>query len=127
MSQNEGDARESQKETPSGTFLRPARRPVLDPNQTVVPDPSLVDFSFLLEPPAGKHGFLKAGKDGNLYFEDGTLARFTGADFVGRQAMRDVRTSPRSAFTRSRPNTISTTRRPDCGPAPSRPILPDGA
>ena len=31
---------------------------------------SRVDFSFLLDAPAGKHGFLKS-RGGHLYFEDG--------------------------------------------------------
>lgn len=39
--------------------------------------PSIVDVSFLLDPPAGKHGFLKA-KGADLCFEDGTKARFWG-------------------------------------------------
>lgn len=39
--------------------------------------PSIIDVSFLLDPPAGKHGFLKANGDG-LFFEDGTKAKFWG-------------------------------------------------
>jgi len=42
-----------------------------------------VDWSRLLDPPAGKHGFLKA-KDGNLYFDDGTPARFWGTNLVAK-------------------------------------------
>jgi hypothetical protein len=42
-----------------------------------------VDWSRLLDAPAGKHGFLKA-KDGNLYFEDGTAARFWGTNLVAK-------------------------------------------
>jgi len=38
-----------------------------------------VDLSFLLDAPAGKHGFLKA-KDGHFVFEDGTPARFWGTN-----------------------------------------------
>jgi hypothetical protein len=41
-----------------------------------------VDWSRLLDAPAGKHGFLTT-KDGNLYFEDGTPARFWGTNLVG--------------------------------------------
>jgi len=37
------------------------------------------DVSFLLDPPAGKHGFMKI-KDGHFYFEDGTRARFWGTN-----------------------------------------------
>jgi len=40
-----------------------------------------VDWSGLLDAPAGKHGFLKA-KNGNLFFEDGTPARFWGTNLV---------------------------------------------
>lgn len=36
-----------------------------------------VDWSSLLDAPAGKHGFLKS-KDGHLIFEDGTPAKFWG-------------------------------------------------
>jgi len=42
-----------------------------------------VNWSHLLDAPAGKHGFLKA-KDGNLYFDDGTPARFWGTNLVAR-------------------------------------------
>lgn len=38
-----------------------------------------VDVSFLLDAPAGKHGFMKA-KNGHFYFEDGTRARFWGTN-----------------------------------------------
>lgn len=43
------------------------------------------DVSFLIEKPAGKHGFVTAA-DGRLRFEDGTRARFWGQniDFGGR-------------------------------------------
>ena len=52
--------------------------PVLDPNRTAFPAPDLVDFAPTLDPPAGKHGFLFAGSDGHLYFEDGHRGRFWG-------------------------------------------------
>ncbi len=42
------------------------------------PDASLVDFSYLLDPPAGKRGFVGVGSEGRLQFEDGTPARFWG-------------------------------------------------
>jgi hypothetical protein len=42
-----------------------------------------VDWSRLLDAPAGKHGFLTA-KDGNLYFGDGTPARLWGVSVEGR-------------------------------------------
>lgn len=44
---------------------------------------SMVDFSFLLDAPAGKHGFVGA-RDGHFYFEDGTRARFWGLNLAGR-------------------------------------------
>lgn len=50
----------------------------LNPVADFFPDSSLVDFSYLLDPPAGKHGFLKVGSDGHFYFEDGKRARFWG-------------------------------------------------
>ncbi len=40
-----------------------------------------IDASFLLEKPAGKHGFVKADGDGYV-FEDGTPARFWGTNVV---------------------------------------------
>lgn len=48
-------------------------------------DPTLeeIDMSFLLDPPAGKHGFLTVREDGHFYFEDGTRARFFGTNVVG--------------------------------------------
>ncbi len=41
-----------------------------------------IDVSFLLDRPAGKHGVLKI-RDGHFHFEDGTRARFWGANVVG--------------------------------------------
>ncbi|MDP8229675.1 MAG: WecB/TagA/CpsF family glycosyltransferase [Candidatus Gorgyraea atricola] len=40
---------------------------------------SAVDVSFLLDAPAGKHGFV-AVKDGHFYFKDGIRARFWGVN-----------------------------------------------
>jgi len=45
-----------------------------------------LDFSFLLDPPAGKHGFVKA-KAGRFVFEDGTRARFWGVTFGGGKSI----------------------------------------
>jgi len=42
-----------------------------------------VDWSRLLDAPAGKHGFLKA-KEGNLYFDDGTPVRFWGTNLTAK-------------------------------------------
>ncbi|MEI8244894.1 MAG: carbohydrate binding domain-containing protein [Lentisphaerota bacterium] len=41
-----------------------------------------VDFSFLLDAPAGKRGFVKAKEDGHFYFEDGTRAKFWGTNIT---------------------------------------------
>ena len=48
------------------------------------PNKMPVDISFVFEDekPAGKHGFTQA-KGENLYFEDGTLAKFWGVMFNG--------------------------------------------
>lgn len=51
----------------------------LDPVFAFYPDSSLIDFSFLLSPPAGKFGFVKTGNDGHFYFSGtGERARFWG-------------------------------------------------
>ncbi len=42
-----------------------------------------LDFSHLLDAPAGKHGFVKV-KDGHFYFEDNTRARFLGFNIAAR-------------------------------------------
>jgi lysophospholipase L1-like esterase len=46
---------------------------------------SVTDASFLLDAPAGKHGFASA-KGEDIYFEDGTRARFWGIT-VGRESV----------------------------------------
>ena len=46
---------------------------------------SVVDVSFLLDAPAGKHGFLKV-RDGHFYFEDGKRARFWGVNIHSNRA-----------------------------------------
>ena len=43
----------------------------------------VLDFSHLLEAPAGCHGFVKV-KDGHLYFEDGKRVRFLGFNIATR-------------------------------------------
>jgi hypothetical protein len=40
------------------------------------------DASFLLDPPAGRRGFVTTRPDGHLYFSDGTRARFWGVDIM---------------------------------------------
>ncbi|MCL2772942.1 MAG: cellulase family glycosylhydrolase [Oscillospiraceae bacterium] len=46
----------------------------------------ILDFSYLLDAPAGKHGFLHS-KDGHFYFEDGTQIKFFGVNLVFGCAM----------------------------------------
>ena len=56
-----------------------------------------LDFSYYLDAPAGKHGRLKANGD-SLVFEDGTKARFWGADVTGAAAMPDRETAEKAAL-----------------------------
>jgi len=51
-------------------------------------DSSIIDFSYLLDPPSGKYGFVKQGEDGHLYFDNGNRARFWGV--VVDQEMVDI-------------------------------------
>ena len=55
----------------------PISIPITEPNQ------GILNFSHLLDAPAGKHGFTCV-KDGHLYFEDGTRARFLGFNIAAR-------------------------------------------
>jgi len=43
-----------------------------------------IDLSSLLDPPAGKHGFLRVDAEGHFAFADGTRARFFGTNIGGR-------------------------------------------
>ncbi len=54
--------------------------PVLDPNHAPFPAATLADYSDLLDPPAGRRGFLFVGRDGHFHFEDGTPGRFWGVN-----------------------------------------------
>lgn len=47
-----------------------------------------VDWSSLLDPPAGKHGFAKV-KNGHIVFEDGTPVRFWGTNLVEKDCFAD--------------------------------------
>lgn len=49
------------------------------------PNTGVLDFSHLLDAPAGKHGFV-VEREGHLYFEDGTRARFLGFNMAARSA-----------------------------------------
>ena len=57
---------------------------------------SAVDVSFLLDPPAGRHGFMKV-KNGHFYFSDGVRARFWGTNIVGPNCFPDHRTAEKMA------------------------------
>jgi hypothetical protein len=46
---------------------------------------STADVSYLLDSPAGRHGFLKV-KDGHFFFEDGTRVRFWGTNIYAPYA-----------------------------------------
>jgi hypothetical protein len=60
--------------------------PLSDPNASS--GGHYVDWSSLLDPPAGKHGFAKA-KNGHIVFEDGTPARFWGTNLVEKDCFAD--------------------------------------
>lgn len=59
-----------------------------------VPNTGAMDFSHLLDAPAGKHGFTRV-RDGHLWFEDGARARFVGFNFPARANMPDHETAER--------------------------------
>jgi len=48
-----------------------------------------IDLTGLLDPPAGKHGFLKVRDDGHFYFQDGTRARFFGTNICGSRCFME--------------------------------------
>ena len=62
----------------------------LEPNQGVL------NFSHLLDTPAGSHGFVIV-KDGHLYFEDGQRARFLGFNIATRSNTPDHETAEKLA------------------------------
>jgi hypothetical protein len=62
---------------PRAEFEDPLHVRPLTPVFDLYPDASLVDYSYLLDAPAGKHGFVQ--RDGDCFtFEDGSPARFWG-------------------------------------------------
>lgn len=63
----------------------------LEPNQ------GIMDFSYLLDAPAGRHGFVQV-KNGHLYFEDGTRARFLGFNIAARSNTPDHATAEKLAI-----------------------------
>lgn len=60
------------------------------------PNQGVLNFSHLLDAPAGKHGFVQ-GKNGHLYFEDGTRARFFGFNIAARSNTPDHATAGKIA------------------------------
>lgn len=61
-----------------------------------VPNVGALDFSHLLDAPAGKHGFVTV-KDGHFYFKDGTRARFMGFNVATRSNTPDHETAEKLA------------------------------
>ncbi len=61
-----------------------------------IPNEGALDFSWLLDAPAGKHGFVGV-KEGHLFFEDGSRAKFYGFNFPARAAMPDQESAKRLA------------------------------
>ena len=49
----------------------------------VEPNRGVLNFSHLLDAPAGCHGFVRV-KNGHFYFEDGKRARFLGFNIAAR-------------------------------------------
>lgn len=62
----------------------------------LTPNQGILDFSYLLDAPAGKQGFVQA-RDGHLYFEDGQRARFIGFNIAARSNTPDHATAERIA------------------------------
>lgn len=56
----------------------------------------ILNYSHLLDAPAGKHGFVETRK-GHLYFEDGTKARFLGFNVAARSNTPDHETAEKMA------------------------------
>ena len=56
--------------------------PAKAPDYMGVPASTFNAGKDVLDPPAGKHGFVKV-KDGHFYFEDGTRAKFWGTNLCG--------------------------------------------
>lgn len=60
------------------------------------PNRGVLDYSHLLDAPAGKHGFVESRK-GHFYFEDGTRARFLGFNVAARSNTPDHETADKMA------------------------------
>ncbi len=74
---------ESRTDTSPWKAFKPVKGPLQGP----------LDLHALLDPPAGSRGFVKAGTDGHLYFEDGTRARFFGANIQAPETFPDHKTA----------------------------------
>lgn len=61
-----------------------------------IPNTGALNFSHLLDAPAGKHGFVRASK-GHFYFEDGIRARFLGFNIAARSNCPDHETAEKMA------------------------------
>ncbi len=62
----------------------------------LTPNTGILDFSHLLDAPAGKHGFVQV-KDGHLAFEDGKRVRFLGFNIAARSNTPDHATAEKLA------------------------------
>ena len=60
------------------------------------PNRGILNYSHLLDAPAGKHGFVKT-ENGHLWFEDGTRARFLGFNVAARSNTPDHETADKLA------------------------------
>lgn len=60
------------------------------------PNRGVLNYSHLLDAPAGKHGFVKSRR-GHLYFEDGMRARFLGFNVAARSNTPDHETADKLA------------------------------
>lgn len=60
------------------------------------PNTGALDYSHLLDAPAGRHGFVQA-RHGHLFFEDGTRARFLGFNVAARSNTPDHETAEKVA------------------------------
>lgn len=65
-----------------------------DPSD-IFPPSSIVDFSFLLDPPAGKYGFLSTDSAGRFVWPNGRQARFWGVNISNRSVFIDEATIDR--------------------------------
>lgn len=62
-----------------------------------IPNVGILDFSWLLDAPAGKHGFVKV-KDGHLYYNDGNRAKFIGFNLPTRASLPDHESADKLSY-----------------------------